>query len=523
MELAQPGNLAWLLLLPVLYLLSRPPRPRRTRSTAHLVQWMQAQKRLRRRPVRFQTLRFLLLAAALLAIVFAHAALELPGKPGPTSLVVLADASASMSAGSEDRTTWDGLRREIGAVLAEVPEHIDVRIGLCADGVRVLRGSRRELLATLALVDPAGPGRVDMSAMAADLMDADTAVWTLTDGLGPTQPSEVGALTILGGDANNLGITAVDIEDGWPLPQVRLSVRVGNFGRTSATTEVRLEGGIETTAGQSIPLAPGEERRVEFAVVRSGGGRLTIRLVGTRDALSGDDRVEVELPPPPRPEIVVRGSGTASRALLAVAHALAAECGGRVVEDSEASEAGFLLLEGGVVAQVPRGVRMLSFGTALGEGLSPSPAAPRVVEWDRQQPITSDLDLSELRVTSAVSWPEDHGGVPLIHGADGPLALLFPGDESASVHLAFELEDSNFFKLAAFPQFVRRSFAQAYGRKAVPQIVSGALLDPSESRLIRQGPQVAERPLPQFAVLSTALAVPLLLLALLFLAIRTYV
>ena len=250
---------------------------------------------------------------------------------------------------------------------------------------------------------------------------------------------------------------------------------------------------------------------------------MAIRLVDTLDPLSVDDLVTVELPAPPRPEIVVRGEGSSSPALLAVAHALAAECGGRVVQDVETAEAGFLLLEGGAVAEVPHGVRMLSFGTALGAGLVPSPTAPRVVEWDRQQPITSGLDLSELRVDAAVAWPVDHGGVSLIEGVDGPLALLIPGEEFASVHLAFELGNSNFFKLAAFPQFVRRSFARAYGRKAVPVLVEGALLDPVESRLSREGALAADRPLPQFAVLSTALAVPLLVLALLFLAIRAYV
>ena len=51
-DLTDPERLWWLLLLPVLYFLARPPFPRRVVSTPHMVQWTRAQERLGRRPVR---------------------------------------------------------------------------------------------------------------------------------------------------------------------------------------------------------------------------------------------------------------------------------------------------------------------------------------------------------------------------------------------------------------------------------------------------------------------------------------
>ena len=84
-----PEHLWWLLLLPVLFLLAMPPQPRTVLWTAHLPQWVAAQKVLRRRPPRLRGLRFLLLAIACIAAAGALAEPRLPGQPGPTRLVVL--------------------------------------------------------------------------------------------------------------------------------------------------------------------------------------------------------------------------------------------------------------------------------------------------------------------------------------------------------------------------------------------------------------------------------------------------
>jgi hypothetical protein len=109
----------------------------------------------------------------------------------------------------------------------------------------------------------------------------------------------------------------------------------------------------------------------------------------------------------------------------------------------------------------------------------------------------------------------------LIGGDQGALAVLRGGSEWAAVHLAFRLEDSNLWKLAAFPQFLRRCFAASYGRGSVATVAKDSLLDPAESNLAAQVPGI-ERELPAFARRSRGLAVPLLVLALLLLAIRVY-
>ena len=98
-DLTSPENLLWLLLLPILYWLARPPRPRQAVTTPHLAQWLRARDRLRRRPVRFRWLRFLLLLLAYAASVVALSGPSYGGREGPTALAVVLDASASMGAG----------------------------------------------------------------------------------------------------------------------------------------------------------------------------------------------------------------------------------------------------------------------------------------------------------------------------------------------------------------------------------------------------------------------------------------
>jgi hypothetical protein len=543
-EFVQPDRLAYLLLLPLLYFLSLPPRPKATMVTAHLAQWLEARRKLARRPVRFRWLRFVLLAAAFLAVVLAHATPRLPGRDGATDLVILLDTSASMSARARSggSTAFDSGRALVLGLLESTPEHVDLRIGLCGNDVRVLRGRRSELRRALLETAPSGSGTVDLEKMAHELRTETTAVLTVTDGLGPTRAPSVGALQIVGRAGRNAAITACGIRDSWPLPEISVKVRIANHTEADRTFVVELRGGIATVVEKSVDVAAGRNGDLEFAVRRGVGGRLVVRIVRSarggeesasshQDAVSLDDSVVIELPPPPRPEIVVRAEGEPTPALRAAARALAIECGGKVVLGDTTERAGFLLMEGGALAAMPSfGVRMLSFGTAFGDRTSRTPQS-RTIDWNRTHAVTAGLDLSELEVELALDWTGDKTfaapGDGLCHVLIGsekrPLAVLRGAADWASVHVAFDLKDSNLFKLAAFPQFVRRCFAASYGRKAQPVVAPGSLLDPAESILAEQAPVPANRALRSFSEEPTGLSVAFLILGLLLLAIRVYV
>ncbi len=521
--LDQPERLLWLLLLPVFYLLARPPRPRGTLLTAHLRQWLKARERLRRQPLRFRWLRFLLLVLAFVAAVLAHAGSRVGGRDGATELVVLVDTSASLQArGPTGRSAWQELRQRLQEQLRAVPAHIPIRVGLCGSELKLHRGPQpqRFLPAT-----PRGRLGVDMAALAQQLQgqdDGSLAVWSLTDGLGAGTKVTTGAVTVVGAAADNVGIVGVTVDDAWPLAEIGLQVTVKNLGRQAVVCELEPTGAVLPVSSRRLHLAPGQQQVVEFSLQRAAGGQLRVEVRGHQDPLSLDDRVVIQIPAPPAPEIAIYPPDNPM--LQAAAQALADESGGRVVDSRGAIKAGFLLVDGGQMPSLAPGVRAVTFGTWLRSEPAPKDAmvlSPLVLDWDRQDPITQGLDLSDLQVQRCLRRGFSLPGRALLRGAQQDLIVVAETAETASVHAAFRLGDSNFALLAAFPQFLRRCYVRAYGRKAQAQVAEGSLLDAAESDLAGDE-RPAARPLPEFQVPATPLAVPLLLLALLLLAIRVY-
>ena len=111
MQLVDPQFLWALLLLPLVWWLSQPPKPQREVLSAHLVQWRLAMRALNRRPPRGSWLRFALLALAIVCATVAAARPFVPGAKGPDKLVVLLDASASMAAAGIEGTV--GSERDV--------------------------------------------------------------------------------------------------------------------------------------------------------------------------------------------------------------------------------------------------------------------------------------------------------------------------------------------------------------------------------------------------------------------------
>ena len=535
-ELAVPSRLVWLLGLPLLYWLSRPPQPKEDSPTAYLALWVKARDRLRRRPIRFLWLRFVLLVLAFVALVLAHSEPSIPGRVGATDLVVLLDTSASMASDEGQSSPWDQAVAKIEAALVDVPGTVDVRVGLCGEQVRVLRGSREELLDRIHQEVPSGSLDVDLQGLVDQLQSHTTAVWLLTDGRGGMSLPGNASLSLVGQPSANVAITACSLVDDWPLPSLVLKVEIRNFGPPCGLG-LEISGGVGRQPSKPIEFAAGGLQNLTVPLVRTTGGRLGVRLVAGNgseswlDGLAVDNGVKFEIPAPPSPTIAVRTQKDTSRAVWAAARALAGEFGGEVVE-GDVSQAAFLITDGGRLEGLPVGLRMLTFGTSLGSA-APKVTGPHLLDWNREDSITAGLDLSELRIETALDWrpPSALKGVSavLFEGDSGPLGLVVGVGKAKSIHLAFRLGESNFYKLAAFPQFVRRAFARSFGAEASWRRLGPALLDARESNLggvlgAFLGAQIrGNRPLPGFATPSSRLALPLLVLALLFVVLRAYV
>src|SRR5262245_12383380 len=244
--------------LPLLWWLAQPPRPRRVLWTAHRAQWLLAQAALRRRAARFHALRWLLLAATAVLVAFAVAAPTAPARPGPARLRVLLDGSASMAAVDAGGTT--AFQRAVALVrqrLAALPAHVDVAVVAYGHG-----GFRRWAgAAARALAAPGEPGGdlpAPLAELAAHAAGGDTAVWTVTDGQGGDAAlPQHGAVTCVGRAGDNAAIVGVALTDAWPAPELHLDVALQNFGAGAARGTFLCRGALQAAVEQPVDLPAG--------------------------------------------------------------------------------------------------------------------------------------------------------------------------------------------------------------------------------------------------------------------------
>ena len=541
MTFAAPQFFWALLLLPLLWWLSQPPKPKQQIWSGHLEQWQLAMRALHRRPPRGSWLRFWLLSLALLGATLAAAQPFWPPTAGASRLVVLLDASASMNAqlgpqlgdqqGAQQvaQTAFARAENRLSQRLAELPESIEVTVLRCGGDLRRRHGRAARALQDLGTAG--GELQVDLVQLAEQTATEACAVWTLTDGQGQQQLPSVGALTYLDTRGNNAAIVAVRATDAWPLPALRLEVDVVAYVAQPASAELHAHGEITAPQQRSLQLAAGVVQTVTLDVQRtSKGGELVLELLLPLDRLPSDNRQVWTLPPLPVPRIAVLYEPDAATFAVAAADALAEEVGGSVVAVEAGVAAGLMLVDGGLLplldldgAVLPR--RAVTFGTRLAAEVSPAPwLLPAAIDWSRGSPLTLGLDLSELRIERA--WRGIlPAGEAFLWSQEGeqrePLAVLVDQGSTASVHFACRLQDSNLPLLPAFPQLLRRAFVASYGMAAT-SLRSTPLPPASECDLLTAATGV-DRDLGPFAEPPRDLARWFVLLGLLALGLRAFV
>jgi len=337
----------------------------------------------------------------------------------------------------------------------------------------------------------------------------------------------VGALSVFGAPASNAAVLAVRTVDRWPLPQFDVEADVASFVDGPRAARVTVVGAIEPAEAQALELQPGVPATVRWQLQRTAaGGELELAVLVVGDALPTDDRWRATLPPLPAPRIAVLADAEAGPYASVAADALAKEVSGTVVLAGPGIEVGLLLVDGGVAAVEPGRMRALCFGARLPGSPDPTPwLRPTVADWDRSSPLTAGLDLSELRIDCAFreTLPD---GVPFLWAASAagnrePLAVVCGDDQTASVHFAFRLQDSNLPLLPAFPQLLRRAFVRSHGAAASLGAVTPA--PPTGEQDLQHRAAAPDRPLPPFGTPDRSLAPWCLLVGMCALLLRTLV
>jgi hypothetical protein len=532
-DLTRPVALTLLGLIPLLWWLALPPRPRRVVATAHLPLWEIALRKLRRESERFRPLRFWLLVGAFVAATTAVAGPVIRGRPGAGSVAVLVDNSASMGAREPDGTcAFDALRTGLRDRIGGLPPELRYRWAYAGpDGDPVVgRGRAEDLVEALdRLVLRKGPS-LDLARTASLLVTDEprTAVWAWTDGRGAWASDGIpGAVELVGAPGlPNAAWVRLDVEDSWPLSDIRLHGTVVWSGGAPRPDVAVVGSAVEVLQLDVLDGDASGQARVDIRVHRIGAGRVELRLARVDgrgewiDAQPGDDVVAVDIVPPGASRLGLRsGEGDGPSSWLQRSALLLAELtGGEVVLPEPSDEVDLLLVEGGKL-RAPV-ARSLTFGTGFGERAGDPPGLPPVVvDWDRRHPLTRGLDLSELRIRGPGQRVLPEGDV-LIVGDAGPLAVGVEGDRGRSVHFGFGLEDSNLPYLAAYPQLLRRALTWTAGIElSAVEVYRG---DEDEARLVRSA-ALHPHGLPLLATPDQSLVGVFLLVALGLLAVRSQV
>jgi hypothetical protein len=517
-------QLWWLLaLLPVLFWLAQPPRPRRVLWTAHASQWRLAQEALRRQPPRFRALRWLLLSMAAVCAVLAAADPVWPAGIGPSRLFVLLDASASTAARGADGEA-SPFEREVAAVRElcdALPLHVAVDVAIARDGAI----ARRSGAAARALSDvgtPSGLLPAPLRELAAAGARPDTQVWTLSDSQMPMASAPMaGAWTQFGAVRDNAALESVTIEDRWPLGDLLVRARAIAFAPQPMQGQLTIEGAIQSSVQQPITLPPGQFVELEIPLVRAAaGGRLTITLELAGDALATDNGYRFQLPPLPQTRIAVQADEDDQGLAKKSGAALAVVTGGQWIEARPGESVGFLIVEGGKGGLPAEPGPMLSFGRAR-EDSTPWPA-PVGIDWNRRDPLFGGLDFSELEVLHALRDALPQGetlmSAQFPDGTRAPLAVLRRGPSGSALHFAFRLQDSNLALLPAFPQLLLRTYERSQpGSHGIALEQAASPLAESDLRRFDDTPA---RTVPAFPVASRNLAPWCLFAALVLMALR---
>jgi hypothetical protein len=430
MTLGAPLGLFALAAIPALvaaYLLRRRQPPR---VVSALFLWRTPDLRAEAGP-RFQRFsRELSLALEILAVVFAALFLA-DARCGEaarwTHVVVVVDGSLSMAAEVDGKTAAERVKEAVAKLAHDEGAGV---LTLVESGVRprLLAGPQLETSRALAALEawrPAQPAHDLSSAvvMARELSGmGDKRIFLFTDGPLPPSvalPPQVEGRSV-GKAADNTALLAAQRHDEGGV--ARITVRVGHFGMTRATVEVRFEAPDDAPVRQVVELPPGGAAVLRVDLKTSQPVKVSL----PDDALPVDG--QVTLLPSPLAEVPVSFfEGLDAAALAAVRRFFAVAPGVTVAEPA-------LLTIGppGSQARITLGAR----------GATTSFIGPFFAQ--KAHPLLDDVVLGGAVWTAGENPP---GRVLLSAGA----VVLMSEEDNGTVHLNLDVAKSNVQRTVAWP------------------------------------------------------------------------
>jgi len=497
MTFLYPYNLFWALLAIPLLLLYVAPALSRQQKVSSLPMWktalaMRSPWRQWRRVV---SLAMHTVTLLLIVVALAHPQLTIFG--GGRRLVVIVDASASMTAETGGVTALAEARRDARRVITRLGRYDQAAV-LSTSGSVVIRSRMTGDAAALhAAIDSiqhtTAPGSLTAALRTAEAMVAKNTtarIVVLTDHAGASSLSAVGkhtTLLVAGKPAANLAITqlaARPVLTGDNAYDV--TVEVANFSQKES--DVTLSAGLLAAAPQQtrLKLPPGGKTMHSMLVTPAADGWFQAELntaasgtapssaAATHDALLADNRVWLPLPQRIRKKVALVTSG--SRELEPAIKAFKQyETSVHTISDPPPVAADVTVYDGATPAKLPSGAVIVFFpANACDLWQTPEVITQYTARW--QEPSDKEISNGESGRLSrgveinrisfedvasivfnqdAVTLAASKGGVPLISRIDRSSGPVFV------VHI--DLEQSDWPLRPQFPRFVGNLLQAATG------------------------------------------------------------
>jgi Ca-activated chloride channel homolog len=422
----------------------------------------------------FQKLRknwLLILQIILLTlVVFALARPYFAAKAKPSQLrVVILDASASMQATDETPSRFEKAR-------AEALKWVDSLAG--SDQMVVLQAGANTEVKQSATTEKAALRRALQSCACSDgptrLVPALKMAESLVRDLDPKTNPEIhlfsdGAVPqltefenkalplvfhLVGKDANNLGITALDVRAN-PEDATRRAIyaSVANFSTNSLQTEVELLRDDRLLETRPITVPAGETSPQVFFASQPRDGVFTVRLTA-KDDLTVDNQASIVslLPQPVKVLMVSKGNRLLERALRAVPGVILA-----TATDLTDAAAGFdfVVLDCVTPTVWPKGnlLAIHVVNTNWFPGVTQI-EAPALVDWKSAHPLLRYSGFDNVQVMQSLSAKTPTWATSLLEAPQAP--LMFAGElgRQRIIWIGFDTLESNWPLRVSFPIFI---------------------------------------------------------------------
>jgi hypothetical protein len=422
----------------------------------------------------FQKLRknwLLILQIILLTlVVFALARPYFATKAKPSQLrVVILDASASMQATDETPSRFEKARAEALKWVDSLAGNDQMVILQAGANTEVKQSATTEKAALRRALQGCvcsdGPTRLVPALKMAESLVRDLdpktnpEIHLFSDGAVPQMAEfENKALPLVfhrvGKDANNVGITALDVRANPDDPRQRaVYASVANFSTNSQQTELELSLDDKFLETRPITIPAGETSPQVFFAAQPRDGVFTVKIT-LKDDLGVDNQASIVslLPKPVKVLLVSKGNRLLEKALRAVPSVVLA-----VSADLTDPATGFdfVVLDSVTPKVWPKGnvLAIHVVNTNWVPGVTQIDAPP-IVDWKSAHPLLRYAGFDNVQVMQSLSAKTPTWATALVEAPQAP--LIFAGElgRQRIIWIGFDTLESNWPLRVSFPIFI---------------------------------------------------------------------